>query len=81
MTFELLYIVLYTEEKPIGERRNKMLTLHPNILEKDGKKEFAILPMQSFKKYRKSLKILKISGFFVKQRQKKQIAQQFHCPL
>jgi PHD/YefM family antitoxin component YafN of YafNO toxin-antitoxin module len=25
-----------------------MLTLHPNILEKDGKKEFAILPYNEF---------------------------------
>ena len=25
-----------------------MLTLHPNILEKDGKKEFAVLPYEEF---------------------------------
>ncbi len=25
-----------------------MLTLHPNILEKDGKREFAVLPFKEF---------------------------------
>lgn len=25
-----------------------MITLHPNILEKDGKKEFAVLPIEEF---------------------------------
>ena len=55
MTFGLLYIVLCTEGKRIGERRNKMLTLHPNILEKDGKKEFAILPYEEFQKIQEEL--------------------------
>ena len=27
-----------------------MLALHPNILEKEGKKEFVILPFEEFKK-------------------------------
>jgi hypothetical protein len=55
MTFELLSIVLYIEEKHIDERRYKMLTLHPNILEKDGKKEFAILPYTEFLKIQEEL--------------------------
>ncbi|MDA3938088.1 MAG: type II toxin-antitoxin system Phd/YefM family antitoxin [Spirochaetia bacterium] len=25
-----------------------MITLHPNIIEKDGKKEFAVLPIEEF---------------------------------
>ena len=25
-----------------------MITLHPNILEKDGKKEFAVIPIEEF---------------------------------
>lgn len=32
-----------------------MLTLHPNILEKDGKKEFAILPYEEFQKIQEEL--------------------------
>ena len=32
-----------------------MLTLHPNILEKDGKKEFAILPYDEFERVAKEL--------------------------
>jgi len=35
--------------KPI-DRGNGMLTLHPNILEKDGKKEFAVLPYDEFER-------------------------------
>lgn len=32
-----------------------MLTLHPNILEKDGKKEFAILPYEEFLRLQEEL--------------------------
>ncbi|MCF6254122.1 MAG: hypothetical protein L3J38_05165 [Thiomicrorhabdus sp.] len=32
-----------------------MLTLHPNILEKDGNKEFAILPFDEFVKIQTEL--------------------------
>lgn len=32
-----------------------MLTLHPNILEKDGKKEFAILPYEEFERIAEEL--------------------------
>ena len=32
-----------------------MLTLHPNILERDGKKEFAILPYEEFLKVEEEL--------------------------
>ena len=32
-----------------------MLTMHPNILEKNGKKEFVILPYEEFEKVREEL--------------------------
>jgi len=32
-----------------------MLTLHPNILERDGKKEFAVLPYEEFQKIQEEL--------------------------
>lgn len=32
-----------------------MLTLHPNILEKDGKKEFAVLPYDEFERLAEEL--------------------------
>ena len=32
-----------------------MLTLHPNILEKDGKKEFAVLPYDEFERVTEQL--------------------------
>ncbi len=32
-----------------------MLTLHPNILEKDGKKEFAVLPYEEFERLAEAL--------------------------
>jgi len=32
-----------------------MLTLHPKILEKDGKKEFAIIPYEEFQKIQEEL--------------------------
>ena len=32
-----------------------MLTLHPNILEKDGKKAFAVLPYEEFQQLQEEL--------------------------
>lgn len=32
-----------------------MITLHPNILEHDGKKTFAVLPYEEFQRVRKEL--------------------------
>jgi len=32
-----------------------MLTLHPNILERDGKKEFAVLPYEEFQRIQEEL--------------------------
>lgn len=32
-----------------------MLTLHPNILERDGEKAFAVLPYEEFKSIQKEL--------------------------
>ncbi len=32
-----------------------MLTLHPNILERDGKKAFAVLPYEEFQSLQKEL--------------------------
>lgn len=32
-----------------------MITLHPNILERDGKKAFAVLPYEEFQKVREAL--------------------------
>ncbi len=32
-----------------------MLTLHPNILERDGKKAFAVLPYEEFQNLQKEL--------------------------
>jgi len=32
-----------------------MITLHPSILEKDGKKEFAVLPYEEFVKVQEEL--------------------------
>jgi len=32
-----------------------MITLHPSILERDGKKAFAVLPYEEFEKVRKAL--------------------------
>jgi len=32
-----------------------MLTLHPNILEKNGMKEFVVLPFEEFKEVQKEL--------------------------
>jgi len=33
----------------------KMLTLHPNILERDGKKAFAVLPYEEFQNLQEEL--------------------------
>jgi len=32
-----------------------MIALHPNILEKDGKKEFVVLPFEDFKRIEEEL--------------------------
>ena len=32
-----------------------MITLHPNILERDGRKAFAVLPYEEFEKVREEL--------------------------
>ena len=34
-----------------------MIALHPNILEKNGKKEFVILPFEEFKKIEEELSL------------------------
>ncbi|MEK7273639.1 MAG: hypothetical protein AAB110_00135, partial [Candidatus Desantisbacteria bacterium] len=39
----------------IVKRRQIMLGLHPNILEKDGKREFAILPYEEFAQIQEEL--------------------------
>jgi PHD/YefM family antitoxin component YafN of YafNO toxin-antitoxin module len=35
-------------EKPIGVEEKKMVAIHPNILERDGKKAFVVLPYEEF---------------------------------
>ena len=42
------------DAKPIG-RGTRMLTLHPNILERDGKKEYAVLPYDEFERIAQEL--------------------------
>ncbi len=34
-----------------------MVVLHPNILEKDGRKEFVVLPFEEFKKIEEELSL------------------------
>jgi uncharacterized RDD family membrane protein YckC len=40
---------------PADARREGMMTLHPNILERDGKKTFAVLPYEEFQKVQEAL--------------------------
>lgn len=40
---------------PINNRRINMIAIHPSILEKDGIKEFAVLPYNEFLKIREEL--------------------------
>jgi PHD/YefM family antitoxin component YafN of YafNO toxin-antitoxin module len=33
---------------PTGHEESRMVTIHPNILERDGKKAFVVLPYEEF---------------------------------
>jgi len=37
------------------KRRKYMITLHPNILEQDGKRQFAVIPYEEFLKIQEEL--------------------------
>jgi PHD/YefM family antitoxin component YafN of YafNO toxin-antitoxin module len=47
--------VLCIGGKRIGDEELIMLTLHPNILERNGRKAFAVLPFEEFEKVRSEL--------------------------
>lgn len=52
----LWYTGLSTGAKPTGSIGGmKMLTLHPNILERDGKKAFAVLAYEEFQNLQEEL--------------------------
>lgn len=49
------FIGLDTGRIFIDERRRFMITLHPNILEQHGKKQFAVIPYEEFLKIQEEL--------------------------
>ena len=45
---ESSFIVSYIVEKPIARKKEAMLNLKPNILERDGKKSFVVLTYEEY---------------------------------
>jgi hypothetical protein len=51
----LSFVECATEKKLINRRCLLMIKLHPKILEKDGKKEFAVIPYEELMKIQEDL--------------------------
>ena len=49
-------------------KRRQMIELHPQVIEKDGEKAFAVLPYDEFVRVQRSLRATKTSGNFVRRR-------------
>ena len=62
---------------PINKETQQMIALHPSILEKNGQKEFVILPFEEFKKVEEELSLYEDLKDLREAKEKEKNAQSF----